>query len=89
VRHRETKDLRAVKIIYRQKINEELEELMLEEIKNLMLISHPNFMKIYKYYAESKYYYIVSQLCLGGNMMNNILHSNTMMSELNIAYIMK
>ncbi len=78
-----------MKIIYRLKINEELEEMMLEEIKNLKMISHPNFIKIYKFFAESKYYFIVSQLCPGGNILTNILNSGKMMSELNIAYIMK
>lgn len=38
----------------------------------LCIKSHPNIIKIYEFYQDSKYFYIVSELCTGGELFEKL-----------------
>ena len=48
--HKETKALRAVKIINKKNLEEEEKEKLLNEIQILKQMDHPNILKLYEFY---------------------------------------
>jgi len=48
--HKETKALRAVKIINKKYLASEEKEKLLEEIKILKQLDHPNILKLYEFF---------------------------------------
>ena len=66
---KKTNQARAVKII--KKEDQDAEMLALE-VDILSKLSHPNIMQIYEFYQDSKNFYIVSELCSGGELFDMI-----------------
>ena len=67
--HKETKQNRAVKIL---KKSEQDEEKLFLEVNILSKLSHPNIMQIYEFYDDNTNFYIVSELCKGGELFDMI-----------------
>ena len=44
-----------------------------DEIKILKQLDHPNILKLYEIYTDEKRYYIVTELCKGGELFESIL----------------
>ena len=42
------------------------------EVEILSKLSHPNIMQIYEFYDDSKNFYIVSEICSGGELFDKI-----------------
>ena len=42
------------------------------EIENLKKLEHPNILQIYETYECSKFYYLVTELCEGGELFDEI-----------------
>jgi calcium-dependent protein kinase len=81
--HKKTGQLRAVKIIKKTK------EFNLDEIENLMLLNHPNILKIYEYYYdENKNIYIIMEYIRGEELFNKIQEVGKF-SEVESAIIIK
>jgi len=36
------------------------------------MLDHPNILKVYEYYEDDKFFYIVSELCEGGNIAEKL-----------------
>ena len=65
--HKKTGQLRAVKLIKKSK------EFNLDEIENLMLLNHPNILKLYEYYYdEEENIYIITEYIRGEELFNKI-----------------
>ena len=65
--HKKTGQLRAVKLIKKSK------EFNLDEIENLMLLNHPNILKLYEYfYDEKENIYIITEYIRGEELFNKI-----------------
>ena len=65
--HKKTGQLRAVKCIKKSK------EFNLDEIENLMLLNHPNILKLYEYfYDEKENIYIITEYIRGEELFNKI-----------------
>jgi len=47
-------------------------EMLKEEIINLKKLDHPNILKMYESYECEKRYYIVTDLCSGGELFEEI-----------------
>ena len=72
--HKMTKQKRAIKILKKSKIdNEELRK----EVDILSKLSHPNIMQIYEVYNDETNFYIVSELCAGGELFDTIEEKGT------------
>jgi calcium-dependent protein kinase len=67
--HKGTGQPRAVKIL--KKTEQEQEKLFLE-VDILAKLSHPNIMQVYEFYDDTSNFYIVSELCSGGELFDCI-----------------
>ncbi|CAD8148972.1 unnamed protein product [Paramecium octaurelia] len=70
VKHLSTENLRAAKVILRKTIS--CEEKLLEETEILKTLDHPNIVKVLEIFADFKYYYIVTEYCKGGELLERI-----------------
>ena len=81
--HKKTGQLRAMKLIKKSK------EFNLDEIDNLMLLNHPNILKLYEYYYDEKEnLYIITEYIRGEELFNKI-QENGAFSEVDSAIIIK
>jgi calcium-dependent protein kinase len=67
--HKLTDQKRAIKVI---KKSEQDEEKFFLEVDILSKMSHPNIMQIYEFYDDAKNFYIVSEVCSGGELFEKI-----------------
>ena len=83
--HKATKQPRAIKIL---KKSEQDEEKLFLEVNILSKLSHPNIMHIYEFYDDNSNFYIVSELCPGGELFDMITEKGCF-SESEASPIMK
>ena len=91
VKHKITGEIRAMKIIKNTSINDNAgttNKKFLKEIQVLKELEHPNIIKIFEYYIDNKYHYIITELLTGGELYETILKFQKF-NEKNAAYIMK
>ena len=69
--HKKTGQLRAMKLIKKS------EEFGFDEVENLMLLNHPNIMKLYEYFYEKDNIYIIMEYIRGDELFTKIneIHS--------------
>lgn len=70
--HKETKALRAVKIIGKKYLAEDEKAKLLSEINILKQLDHPNILKLYEFFQDQKRYFLVTELCNGGELFDKI-----------------
>ena len=46
--------------------------MLLNEINNIKELDHPNILKMYEFFEDEKRYYIVTELCAGGELYQEI-----------------
>ena len=68
-------------------MNEFEKEMLRGEIINLKKLDHPNILKMYESYECEKRYYIVTDICKGGELFDEIT-KNKHFTEHNAAQIM-
>jgi calcium-dependent protein kinase len=68
---------------------EEEEKIMLfNEINNLKELDHPNILKMYEFFEDEKRYYIITEICKGGELFEEII-SRKHFSEGDAAVLIK
>ena len=89
ITHRVTGELRAVKTIHKKSLrsDEELETLF-NEVSVLRNLDHPNILKLYEFYQDEKNFYLITELCNGGELFDRII-SHGSFSEAMAANYMK
>ena len=70
--HRITKQKRAVKIIPKTIIPNI--DRFLSEIEILRTVDHPNIVRFHEWCEDEKYFYLVMELCTGGELFDRIVH---------------
>ncbi|CAK84516.1 unnamed protein product (macronuclear) [Paramecium tetraurelia] len=70
--HKVTNQIRAVKVISKEKASKVEVERLRIEIEILKRLDHPNIIKIYEFYQDHKNIYIVTELCTGGELFDKI-----------------
>lgn len=70
--HLESGVYRAIKIIYKEQTRPEDQKKILNEIEVLKRLDHPNIVKIYEYFEDGKFIYIVMELVTGGELFDKI-----------------
>lgn len=84
-----TGDVRAMKVIYKETFLDNSDEEKLDkEVEILKKLDHPNILKIYEFYFDSKNFYIVTEYCKGGELFDKITELGTF-SEKTAASITK
>jgi len=58
---KETNALRAVKIINKKYLEETEHQKLLSEISILKQMDHPNILKLYEFFQDSKRYFLVTE----------------------------
>jgi calcium-dependent protein kinase len=66
--HKKSKLERAIKIVKKSKLHYKEEKKFFQEIEILKNIDHPNILKIYGFYQDSDKFYIINELCEGGEL---------------------
>jgi calcium-dependent protein kinase len=85
VKYKASGEIRAVKIIDKQYCIEK--DSMISEIKVLKELDHPNILKLFEFYQDSQYYYLVTEYCAGRELFEKIV-SLKHFSEMRAARIM-
>ena len=91
VKHKITGEIRAMKIIKNTTVTDnsgEANKKFLKEIQVLRELEHPNIIKIFEYYIDNKYHYIITELLTGGELYETIVKFQKF-NENKAAYIMK
>lgn len=71
--HLKTGQERALKVINKNIIKyQDDEKQFLKEIELLSQLDHPNIIKVYEYFVENNNYYVVQELCKGGELYEQI-----------------
>lgn len=80
---------RAVKIIPKKRIvSHEVAQRYLSEVEILRQMDHPNIVRVYEYFQDETYLYIVTELCEGGELLDKIV-SKTVLPEAVVAQYMR
>lgn len=69
---KDSKELKAVKIINKKFLEDEEKDKMMLEIYLLNELDHPNVLKLYNAYQDDKRYYLVTNICAGGELFQKI-----------------
>ena len=90
VKHKISNEIRAMKVIHKEKIQlgSEEEQAMINEINILKTLDHPNIMKVFEYYNNDNCLFIVSELLSGGELFDKI-QENKLLKEEVCAYLMR
>ena len=74
---RAAKTKRAVKIIKKEQMNDEERESFKTEMATLKKLDHPNILKLYEVFEDSKKYFLVTEYCKGGELFEEIVNKVT------------
>ena len=86
--NRDTAETRAVKIFKKQLYQSELKRSnLLSEISILKSLYHPNIIRIYEFFEDSRRLYIVMEYCSGGELFGEIIKRKNF-NEIHAAQIM-
>ncbi|CAD8124701.1 unnamed protein product [Paramecium sonneborni] len=89
VTHRKTRAIRAMKVISKSRLSTaELQQKFINEINVYKQLDHPHILKLYEFYQDEKNYYIIIELCTGGELFDKIIEKGSF-SEKEASYIMK
>ena len=88
VRHKISKEIRAMKVIHKDQIQTGSEVDLIKEINILKTLDHPNIMKVFEYYNYKNCLFIISELLSGGELFDKI-NENKFLKEDVCAYLMK
>jgi len=70
--HKTTGMVRAVKIIDKKLASADELEKLTNEVTIMKSLDHPNIVKVHEYYQDSKFFYIVTEMCTGGELFDRI-----------------
>lgn len=79
---------RAIKFIQKEDLSESEKNRLVTEVEILKTIDHPNIIKIFEFYEDEENFYIVTELCTGGELFDRITFE-ARLSEDEAASIMK
>jgi len=71
--HRESGAQRAVKVLRKSHMDDDEKKMLFNEINNLKDLDHPNILKMYEFFEDEKRYYIVTDICKGGELFDEIV----------------
>lgn len=71
--HRESNAQRAVKVLRKSNMDEDEKRMLFNEINILKEIDHPNIIKMYEFFEDDKRYYLVTEICKGGELFDEVL----------------
>jgi len=89
VKIKNTEKYRAMKVIKkRYQYNPQEEEKIIKEIQILKKLDHPNIIRVFEFFNTKSDFYIISELCEGGELFDRIIKLKKL-NEKVAAYVMK
>lgn len=65
----------AVKVISKRQVKQKTDkELLLKEVELLKKLDHPNIMKLYEFFEDKGYFYLVTEVYTGGELFDEIIN---------------
>ena len=71
--HRDSGAQRAVKVLRKSHMDEDEKKMLFNEINNLKDLDRPNILKMFEFFEDEKRYYIVTDICKGGELFDEIV----------------
>jgi calcium-dependent protein kinase len=71
--HRDTGAQRAVKVLRKSNMDEDEKKMLFNEINILKELDHPNIVKMFEFFEDDKRYYLVQEICKGGELFDEII----------------
>jgi len=71
--HRDSGAQRAVKVLRKSHMDDDEKRMLFNEINNLKDLDHPNILKMFEFFEDEKRYYIVTDICKGGELFDEIV----------------
>lgn len=69
--------MRAIKIVYKDRFESEEQNKIMKEVDIQKNLDHPNIVKIFEYFENSNYIFIVMEYLSGGELFDKILKQKT------------
>lgn len=74
--HKETGESYAIKVVTKSKLTPEDEIALKDEIQVLQELKHPNIIRLYDFFDEKQYYYLVTEKMMGGELFDRIVQKS-------------
>jgi len=87
-KHKGTGTIRCVKKLSKEDLTEDEKRKLIDEVKILRSLDHPNIVKVLEFYQNSKYFFIVTEYLTGGELFDRIMDCEYFNEE-SCAIIMK
>jgi len=89
VLHRATGDSRALKIVHKAGLQEQQlgQNQLLQELKILQSLDHPSILHLYEWYEDKMKYYLITELCSGGELFR-LVSTHNQLTEADVANVM-
>lgn len=71
VQHKTTKAVRAVKIIDQKAVKDKAK--FEKEVNIQAMLDHPHIVKLYEFFSDARKYYLVMEVCTGGELFDRII----------------
>ncbi|OMJ75739.1 hypothetical protein SteCoe_25039 [Stentor coeruleus] len=71
VRHRHTKESYALKQVAKEKVVK-MQAQFCREVYIMYNLNHPNIAKLYNHFEDEKYFYLIMEICEGGNLFQRL-----------------
>lgn len=71
-KHMRSQKLRAVRILYKKLMDDVTVNQFMTEILLLVNLDHPGVVRFIEIFQDKEMYYIVNELCLGGDLLREI-----------------
>ncbi|KAG1703463.1 hypothetical protein DVH05_007411 [Phytophthora capsici] len=79
--HRETRKQVAVKCIAKASLGPQDVHSLKQEVEVMSSLNHPNIVPLLDYFEEERYYYIVTPLCTGGELFDDLVKRKSYTEE--------
>lgn len=86
--HKETQTQRAVKVLRKNLLDDKEMDMLKNEISILKAMDNPNIVKMFEFLEDEKRIYIVTEICKGGELFDEILNRSKF-DEKDAAIVMK
>lgn len=83
-----TNELMAMKIIPKRRLSAHSSTAIINEVEILKKLDHPNIIKLYEFAQDEDNYYLITELCSGGELFDRIIAMKNF-SEIVASQIMK
>ena len=79
---------RALKVIAKNRFNPNQEKILKNEVNIHKNLDHPNIAKLFEYFRDENRYYLVTEICSGGELWQKI-KKHTRFQEPMVKYYMR